>query len=196
MHGVPEYYQTFEAEMVHICAPTLAGLKAGSIFSLRSSDRQAVEEKIDHWGRILHPFGLSIRLLSVNEKANLMIIYVWRRRRMEEIFHSEPVRAFLEAQEFPVTSFDACLDELSRRLCQGQGFPHEIGVFLDYPLEDVIGFIKHEGRSCALCGMWKVYGDPHAAQKCFDRYNKCIRIYTRLYASGTAIEKLTVPCAA
>ena len=39
-------------------------------------------------------------------------------------------------------------------------FPHEIGVFLDYPLADVEGFIRNAGRDYLLSGYWKVYHDP------------------------------------
>ena len=37
---------------------------------------------------------------------------------------------------------DELLAQLAERLCCEQDFPHEIGVFLGYPLADVIGFIK------------------------------------------------------
>ena len=37
-------------------------------------------------------------------------------------------------------------------------FPHEIGVFLGYPLEDVVGFIRHRGKCFTCCGCWKSYG--------------------------------------
>ena len=38
-----------------------------------------------------------------------------------------------------------------------QGFPHEIGVILGYPVEDVIEFEKHQGKNCKYCGCWKRY---------------------------------------
>ena len=62
---------------------------------------------------------------------------------------------------------------LSRRLRQSEGFPHEIGVFLGYPLEDVIGFCRHKGEGCKLCGYWKVYGDVDHAKRCFAAFDCC-----------------------
>lgn len=35
-----------------------------------------------------------------------------------------------------------CIDHLKKRLFTHDGFPHEIGAFLGYPLEDVRGFIN------------------------------------------------------
>ena len=84
------------------------------------------------------------------------------------------------------------LNQLADRLCCEGEFPHEIGVFLGYPLADVIGFIQNRGKNFTACGYWKVYTDPTAAQAEFDRYKKCERIYARCYYNGTPIRRLTV----
>ena len=67
-----------------------------------------------------------------------------------------------------------------------------IGVFLGYPLEDVVGFIRHRGKCFTCCGCWKSYGDPAAAQQHFDQLAKCTAVYLRLFHSGTPILKLAV----
>ena len=74
----------------------------------------------------------------------------------------------------------------------GKAFPHEIGVFLGYPIEDVIGFINNKGCNFKCCGYWKVYGDKEKAIKEFARYDKCRMIYTKLWNQGRSILKLTV----
>ncbi len=51
-------------------------------------------------------------------------------------------------------------------------FPHEIGVFLDYPLEDVKAFIRNNGRESLLTGYWKVYHAPERARLIFSAYDK------------------------
>ena len=59
------------------------------------------------------------------------------------------------------------------KLLQKPEFPHEIGIFLGYPLEDVDGFITHQGENCKLCGCWKVYGNVEQARRTFANYEKC-----------------------
>ena len=54
-----------------------------------------------------------------------------------------------------VPDCDGMLRQLSRRLCCEADFPHEIGVFLGYPLTDVVGFIENQGRNFTCCGCWK-----------------------------------------
>ncbi len=78
------------------------------------------------------------------------------------------------------------LRQLSRRLCCEADFPHEIGVFLGYPLYDVVGFIENQGRNFTCCGCWKAYGDPDAAQQHFAQLNKCTAVYLRLFHERNA----------
>ena len=68
------------------------------------------------------------------------------------------------------------VDTLCARLSTGGDFPHEVGLFLGYPVEDVIGFIENKGKNCLCCGCWKCYSNACAAQKAFDKFRKmCIR---------------------
>ncbi len=56
---------------------------------------------------------------------------------------------FLSAIEpnYRAASFRRLLDVLIERFhCSGE-FPHEIGLFLGYPLHDVIGFIFNRGKN-------------------------------------------------
>ena len=71
-------------------------------------------------------------------------------------------------------------------------FPHEIGIFLDYPLGDVIGFIVNQGRNFKCAGCWKVYCDECACRKTFAKYKKCRDVYVRLWQQGRSVLQLTV----
>ena len=45
-----------------------------------------------------------------------------------------------------------------------QKTPHEIGVFLGYPIWDVKGFIDNKGKDFKYCGTWKVYNNTDYAK--------------------------------
>lgn len=51
-------------------------------------------------------------------------------------------------------------------------FPHEIGIFLGYPLADVEGFMKNNGKNYLISGYWKVYQDAPSAILMFQQYKK------------------------
>ena len=62
------------------------------------------------------------------------------------------------------------------RLLQKRLEQPDIRLFLlryGYPLEDVDGFITHQGENCKLCGCWKVYGNVEQARRTFASYEKC-----------------------
>ena len=140
-----------------------------------------------------------IRNRWVPAGCNFCLVYVYRAAKLQTVLADAAVRGFLarEGYRLPEDAADcnALLDQLSLRLCcaaEAADFPHEIGVFLGYPLEDVVGFIRHRGKCFTCCGCWKSYGDPAAARQHFDQLAKCTAVYLRLFHSGTPILKLAV----
>lgn len=71
-------------------------------------------------------------------------------------------------------------------------FPHEVGLFLSYPPEDVKGFINHCANDFKCAGLWKVYGNEEKARSLFAKYKKCTEIYCALWQSGSKLEQLAV----
>ena len=49
-------------------------------------------------------------------------------------------------------------------------FPHEMGILLGYPIEDVLGFMEQKGKNYLYSGYWKVYRDVSAKKKIFAQY--------------------------
>ncbi len=72
--------------------------------------------------------------------------------------------------------------------------PPEVGVFLDYPIEDVRGYIKNQGKCSRCIGCWKVYGDVESAKRRLQSYKKCCDIFCKSLADGCSLVKLTVRC--
>ncbi|MEI3013614.1 MAG: DUF3793 family protein [Ruthenibacterium lactatiformans] len=100
---------------------------------------------------------------------------------------------FLQACGYPVSmGTGRLLDELSRRMrsAKAGGFPHEIGLFLGYPLEDVTGFIAAGGAEYRCSGCWKVYGDVEQAQHLFRRYAACRKRYLAMASSGLTLGEM------
>ena len=66
-------------------------------------------------------------------------------------------------------------------------FPHEIGIFLGYPLMDIYGFINNYGKNSLYTGYWKVYHNKKEAIKTFESYNRCRDFYTSTFLNGKGI---------
>ena len=186
----------FETVMIEQCAPVLAGLKPAGLFRYETRDRADLARRVAGWNAQLNPKGLQVRVLRGCIATRQYLVYVYRESKLRAVLAQPQVRDFLcrEGYTLPEQSDDYAplLRQLSRRLCCEADFPHEIGVFLGYPLTDVVGFIENHGRNFTCCGCWKAYGDPNAAARHFAQLNKCTRVYLRLFHEGTPIFRLAV----
>jgi len=185
--------RTFEGVLVRQCAPTLAGLKPGSIFCFQHSSLEILRQKAGQWNDRLSPLGLTVGILLERPSSSSAIVYVYRRGHLERMLADPAYLEFLGGIGYTETGLDGMLSRLSRRLETQPEFPHEIGVFLGYPLRDVIGFIENRGQNFTCCGFWKSYGDPAEMQACYDCYRRCIRDYVAMFEQGIPIEQLAVP---
>ncbi len=185
--------RTFEAVLVRQCAPTLAGMKPGSIFCFNHSPLEVSRQKVCQWNKQLAPFGLTVQILLERPGSSSVIVFVYRHDRLEQMLSDDAYQSFLAEAGYERTNLDGLLEQLAYRLRTQPEFPHEIGVFLGYPLRDVIGFIENHGRNFTCCGFWKSYGDPAEMQVCFACYRRCIQTYVAMFEQGIPLERLAVP---
>ncbi|MCL2262281.1 MAG: DUF3793 family protein [Defluviitaleaceae bacterium] len=165
--------------LIKNCAPTLSSLKTGNLFNCPSSSRKKTDAIISHWNKLLNPKGVSIHIL--HRRAEKALVYVCRKSKLKQDFQKPGVKEFLVKYGYSEFSFECCIDRLKERIANSESFPHEIGLFLGYPLGDVKGFIENEGRNFLCCGEWKVYCDACSAGNSFRQYKKCRDVYVKLF---------------
>lgn len=175
-----------EELIVRHCAPTLANLKTGSLFVCPITDRPSFFSSLRSLNELLVPKGLRALPLRIREYSAL--VYLYRPSRLKKDL--EDPAAIKILQDHGYSCYGKCLPKLIERVRASEEFPHEIGLFLGYPPEDVQGFLDH--RPCKCSGCWKVYGDENKAKKTFDLYKKCERVYCQQLARGIDIQRLTV----
>lgn len=184
--------QAFEKLLVEQCAPALAGLKPASLFRFAGGDGPSIRRLAAVWDRRLTPKGLRVMVLKECSKTGACMIYVYRPEWLARLLRDPDNRAFLERMGYRTEDGLGMLRLLSRRFCLEREYPHEVGVFLGYPLEDVVGFIENRGWNYTCCGLWKSYGDPAAAEARFQKYRACTAAYKRRYERGTPVLQLAV----
>lgn len=154
------------------CAPTIKGIKASTLINFRRRKGENIREiwrlHADEW---LSPSGLEWITLgdsSVNDSA---LVLVYRRGLLAKALGCDKACHILKSCGYPLHDVDACLECLRGKFCHD--FPHEIGLFLDYPPDDVRGFMEDRNAQNLACpGYWKVYGNPEEARKIFSEYRK------------------------
>lgn len=182
--------QTFEQTLIEHCAPTLAGIKPGSLFCFCAMDVSEIHQCVMDWDTLLKPFGVRMQILKERLERNACIIYVYRPVALCRQLRNPAICSFLKKNGYSNVGLDGMLQHLIERFEHDEEFPHEIGVFLGYPLCDVIGFIENHGKNFTCCGCWKSYSDPVVAQKRFDRYHACTSDYKEKYGNGIPIIQL------
>ena len=152
--------RNFEKSMAYHLAPAMLGIKPACLMSMEKN-KDGLEENVE---------------LFYNEKLLSDRLADNRVRKLLESFGYDS-RMTLEQQ----------LERLSGRISASEDFPHEIGLFLGYPVDDVTGFIQNKGRNYLLCGYWKVYSDENRARRIFSNYDKCRNYLCNKLAQGESI---------
>ena len=159
-----------ETVLAYHTAPTFMGFKCGSLLTLSVKDYD-----LDELARLFEEgcFGRRIRARFISRSKERTLIYVYDIKLLSELLTDTRITQFLSTYGYDkARDIDGCLDTLCRKL-QEKDFPHEVGIFLGYPLEDVEGFIRNCGQRCKYCGIWKVYGDVERAKALFECYRSC-----------------------
>ena len=175
---------------VRQCAPTLAGIKTGNLFRVECADKKELLSQIRDMNQRLREKGLCLIPLRFWD-ANALL-YLYRPWRLRLDLKNEQAQKTLRQAGYGDETPERCIGNLIKRFQRSGEFPHEIGLFLSYPPEDVQGFIDHNAKDFKLSGLWKVYGDETYARAAFARYKKCTDIYCRSWRSGASLERLAV----
>ena len=117
---------------------------------------------------------------------------MYRPAQLEEDLKDREGRKILQDAGYRKITVEYCVRRLRQRFLHSSEFPHEIGLFLGYPSEDVKGYILHNGNGSKYVGYWKVYGDVTCAKKIFARYKACTRSYFSQWTAGTPVQDLAV----
>lgn len=179
-----------EQMIISYCAPTLAGMKTANLFSYQPEQDISLESEIKLANLKLNPKGVFIYKLK--EWDGKALLYVYRREKLIFDLRQPMVQHLLKENGYDCSDVDESIAQLARRISSNKNFPHEIGAFLNYPIQDVLGFIEQKGKNFKISGLWKVYDNENEAVRLFAKFKKCTEIYSRVFANGRSLSQLTV----
>ncbi|MCR5396291.1 MAG: DUF3793 family protein [Lachnospiraceae bacterium] len=168
------------------CAPLLMRSKISNIMTIDKCDFAGIRN-------ILQETDISYRLLKARDNKLILFLY----REQDFIFYlSQPdvheflIRLGYEAKIDPMH----LLNQLAKRIFfYGNGeiaFPHEIGIFLGYPLCDVKGFMEHLGQNSLYSGYWKVYENVENTKALFLQFEEEKEAVVHKIISGYTLKEL------
>ncbi|WP_236021527.1 DUF3793 family protein [Geomesophilobacter sediminis] len=168
------------------CAEVLAGAKPANILSLADKPRPCGRNLYRLWQKhgaeLLSKSDLSARVLA--DRGSSILIIFFRPDTLAGLLQRRDVATVLGKAGYPATQDpDQALGILQSRMTGGE-FPHEVGVFLGYPLKDVVGFMGWGKPRFTCQGPWKIYGDPTPSLQLAETHRACRCLMSSRLAAG------------
>ena len=168
----------FETFLARYCAPMLFGRKPATLLPEKSVPPDPDWTKLQALGFYI------CRLYSARQHVLLLI---YSPTLLSAALSDRKVQQRLTQIGYPdIQDYKTLLNHLKKRFCYSNEFPHEVGFFLGYPPEDVIGFIDNR-NSYKICGQWKVYSNEDRAAALFEEYDKFRSVLLSHIANGGTI---------
>ena len=150
-------------------APTLKKVKPASLISFSKRGKNLYDVWKVYGKKVCEL--LNLHFFELKEEAERVLVLFFDHDMLERHISREQNLAFLKRMGYDCrVTLSECLEFLKLRfqlMC-----PHEIGIFLGIPAQDVHSFIEHKGANFLFCKYWKVYHNPEKAKRLFDCYDK------------------------
>jgi len=172
---------------IHFLAPTLCGIKPSNLFTMADVDFSKSE--ILRWEKEIK--NQNLHLVAFKLLSNRWMIFAYNSNWIKQILCNELIAAYLYQKGYSAPQdIYKTLEELILRLKNHSCFPHEVGLFLGYPLEDVISFEKNKGQNYKYCGIWKSYSDSSLAESCCNQYRCCSKLCKQWFEKGLSVSEI------
>lgn len=175
--------------IIEHCAPTLAGLKTANMFIFDTKYKN-VNKELCFLNKMFNKKG--VRIIPIRTGTNKTLFYVYRPERLSSDLCNPTAKNILCNKGYCYKNAENCIVQLAKRLKSEADFPHEIGLFLGYPPEDVKCFIDNPQEGVKCVGCWKAYTNPDKAEAIFAKYKKCTMIYMAEGKKGKPLHQLVV----
>ncbi len=179
---------SFDQMMIQFSAPALCNIKPGNLFFAKKNVFSEI--RLKKWKEEFSKRGLMVFSLQLSENSTAILVLniCWTRKILEDSL----VQAYLAQKGYRSSNVFDVVQKLFIRMKQNKGFPHEVGVLLGYPIEDVIEFENHQGYDCKYCGYWKTYSDVETAKECQCKYKYCSGMCRQLYEKGYSLDQIVM----
>lgn len=174
-----------EAQIALQCAPLLCGIKISNLLTVQRKHKKEVLRLF---------YGTAVCCYILFESGSKITFLLYNRNKLEAYLKEAETAVLMEEFGYKGCSLGQILREVAskyREHMEGNAeFPHEIGLLLGYPPEDVKGFIIHQGKNCLEAGYWKVYADLAGRRRIFADYDNAREEIIWMLSAGMRIRKI------
>lgn len=167
-----EYIENF---LVYQTSWVIAGVKPAVTIGFKKKD----EKIYRNWELYGKEFlsNINLNYIELRESDDSIILMIYDEKILiKELDKQEQIDFLVNLgypEEIEINEYVKTLKERYEKYhC-----PHELGLFLGIPFEDVKDFMECTNKKCLLCGYWKVYNNSDEAKMIFSQYDE-IKDYT------------------
>ena len=115
---------------------------------------------------------LNLNFIDLRETEKSVVVLIYDEELLFKYLYKKENVSFLEEIGYPNDfTIEEALSVLRVRY-KRYNCPHELGIFLGYPVDDVKDFMECSGKECLSCGYWKVYNGHERAETIFKLFDK------------------------
>lgn len=177
-----------ETQLAMQCAPVIMGLKVSNLLIIPNENVEKVREILAR----SHLSDLASQILFRKEEKAILLVY--REQDLRKYLSQEKIKTVLRRLGYRKMELEELLMIFIRRYswyCRyGGNFPHEMGLLLGYPVEDVIGFIENEGKNFLYTGYWKVYENIEEKMHLFREFELAKEKLLQFVARGVSMAEV------
>ncbi|EHQ88561.1 DUF3793 family protein [Desulfosporosinus youngiae] len=161
--------------LVESLAPLVLRFKPSVLLNVSLENETAWKE---FKGLFTQPKALQIKTIR-KLNGRLQVIF-YQKELLDSVLRQKPIQEFLKTLSYPKQySLNAYLSFLKHRITS-LAFPHEVGVFLGYPLKDVLGFMGLLPLPYKRTQGWRIYGEETPSNEIYEKYRQARSMMRKL----------------
>ncbi len=167
-----EYIKNF---LIYSTSLVIAKVKPAATITFKKYNRDLYSS----WGSMGKAFIQSIGLdfIELRESDDSIVVLIYNQSLLEKYIGKEENKEFLIGLGYSENGTILEYLNVLKNRYKEFNCPHELGIFLGIPINDVKDFMNCNDKKCLLCGYWKVYNDCISAQRIFQSYDQ-VKEYT------------------
>lgn len=174
--------------ITYLISPVITGIKPSSTITVTKEGRNLYSLWDSHGKDFLQ--SLNLKHIVLRETENSKILLIYNSNCLKFTIYTKNTLSFLKKLNY---RDDMNLNEMLNHLKSRYNVvhcPHELGIFLGIPLDDVEIFMNCSSSKCLLCGYWKVYKEKEKAEKIFNYYDSSKKLVMNHILEGKSLYEL------
>lgn len=178
-----------ETQLALQCSPLIMRVKIANLFTISEKFQIQVENLFQ---------STDIEVMYLLKSRGKITYLIYQKEQLGQYLCNGAVCKFLYEYGYQLGNLSDMLKLFQKRyanyMLERDKFPHEMGIFLGYPLEDVREFIRNKGKNYIYAGYWKVYHNLDTALELFRKYDMARAFVVEMITQGMSITNIINFC--